>query len=180
MAIRLQGPPTPSDLPERSDLRLAIVLDRSGSMSGRPLEEAKICAKEIVKSLTVKDKVAIITYDNNIQVVAPLTSIEKRSELIAKISSIRSGGMTNLFGGWEAGAKQLEEDSSNDTLSRVLILSDGNANEGLTESSEICQMLNYTDQGISQPCPGIFNEELGGWDGKCWEWITHMAKQLTI
>ena len=51
-----------------------------------------------------------------------------------------------------------------DTLSRVLILSDGNANEGLTEPSEICQIVqNYTDQGISTSSYGLgnsFNEEL--------------------
>ena len=182
VAIRLQGPPTPEDLPERSALRLAIVLDRSGSMAGRPLKEAKQCAKEIVTSLGVKDKVAIITYDNKINVVAPLSSLssmENRSDLISKISSIRAGGMTNLFGGWQAGAKQLEqleqleqldkkEEASGvtakDTISRVLILSDGNANEGLTDPAEICQIVqNYTDKGISTSSYGLgdsFNEDL--------------------
>ena len=164
LAVRIQGPETPKDLPERSALRLAIVLDRSGSMSGMPLEEAKRCAIEIVSSLSLKDKVSIITYDNTIRVVAPLTSLEERSSLIGKIKEISSGGMTNLFGGWEMGAKQLEQQVSKDTISRILILSDGQANEGLTEPSEIYRFVqNFTDKGISTSTYGLsnsFNEDL--------------------
>jgi Ca-activated chloride channel family protein len=164
LLCKLLGADTPTDLPERSPLHLSIVLDRSGSMSGRPLEEAKKCAGNIVKRLNKNDKVSIVTYDNKIEVVTPLTSVEDRQRILAAISPIVPGGMTNLFGGWQEGVKQLKGAVTEDSLSRVLILSDGCTNKGITDTDEIVRYCtNATDHGITTSTYGLgdsFNEEL--------------------
>lgn len=161
---KLLGSDTPTELPERSPLHLSIVLDRSGSMAGRPLEEAKKCAGNIVKRLSSTDKVSIVTYDNTIDVVTPLTSVDNPSSVIRSISSIRAGGMTNLFGGWEKGVEELKGAVTDDSLSRVLILSDGCTNKGITDTEEIVRYCtNATDHGVTTSTYGLgqgFNEEL--------------------
>ena len=48
------------------------------------------------------------------------------------LATVDSGGSTNLFGGWEDGAKQLEK-GQDSSISRVILLSDGQANHGLLE-----------------------------------------------
>src|SRR5262245_53769147 len=70
---RIQAPQAPVDAPPRQSLHLALVLDRSGSMSGEPLEEAKRCARHIVDSLAPGDRAAIVAFDDEIESVAPLT-----------------------------------------------------------------------------------------------------------
>ena len=161
---KLLGADTPTELPKRSPLHLSIVLDRSGSMHGRPLEEAKKCARNIVQRLKPTDKVSIVTYDNNVDVVTPLTSVDDSSRIVRSISGIHAGGMTNLFGGWEKGVEELKGAVTDESLSRVLILSDGCTNKGITNTEEIVgYCTNETDHGITTSTYGLgegFNEEL--------------------
>ena len=70
---RVQAPDLPPGTVPRAPLHLALVLDRSGSMSGAPLEEAKRCARHIVDSLAPGDRAAIFAFDDEIERVAPLT-----------------------------------------------------------------------------------------------------------
>ncbi len=161
---KLLGSDTPTDLPPRSPLNLALVLDKSGSMSGRPLEEAKKCASNIVKRLTEKDKVCVVAYDDKVELVSPLAPVSSASSVIKQISSIHCGGMTNLHGGWEMGVNQLRDSLTNDSLSRVLLLSDGNANAGISDTEEIVKRTaNALDMGVSTSTYGLgegFNEDL--------------------
>jgi Ca-activated chloride channel family protein len=81
----------------------------------------------------------------------------------AALASVESGGSTALFEGWEAGAKVLEAGVANAT-SRVLLLSDGQANEGLLELAEIQKhCARWAGRGVSTTTVGLgrgFNEEL--------------------
>ena len=58
---------------KRKNLNLAIVIDRSGSMSGQPLEEAKKSAIMLVEKLAQTDRISIIAYDNYPQIIVPST-----------------------------------------------------------------------------------------------------------
>ncbi len=65
--VRIQAPDLPADAKPRPPLHLALVLDRSGSMSGAPLEEAKRCARNIVDSLAPGDRAAIFAFDDEVR-----------------------------------------------------------------------------------------------------------------
>ncbi len=164
LLCKVLGADTPTELPERNPLHLALVLDKSGSMSGQPLEESKKCAINIVNRLNEHDKVTIVSYDDHITVNVPLVSVTEKKSIIQKIESIESGGMTDLFGGWKTGVDQLEQAVTDDSLSRVLLLSDGCANSGLTESAAIVRECNIaTDKGVTTSTYGLghnFNEDL--------------------
>lgn len=69
--LRLQAPDRPaSSAPARQPLRLAVVIDRSGSMSGEPLHEALRCAEYIANGLQPADRLAVVLYDDEVQVPA--------------------------------------------------------------------------------------------------------------
>ena len=104
---RVQAPDLPIGATPRQPLHLALVIDRSGSMSGAPLEEAKRCARNIVDSLAPGDRAAIFAFDDQIECVAPLSPAADKLALSTALAGICSGGKTNLHGGWRAGADEL-------------------------------------------------------------------------
>ncbi len=69
--LRVHGDPPASA--ERTPLNLGIVLDRSGSMSGPPLEHAKDAAALLVRRLWPEDVVSVVAYDDEVQTIAELT-----------------------------------------------------------------------------------------------------------
>ena len=103
----------------------------------------------IVGRLKSTDKVSIVTYDHSIDVVTPLTIVDNPSQIIRSIREIHAGGMTNLFGGWEKGVEELKGSVTDDSLSRVLILSDGCTNKGITDTETIVRSCTNADQGIT-------------------------------
>ena len=164
--VRIIAPEKPADLQEtpRSPLDIALVIDRSGSMSGRPLATAKECAIRIVNGLRTEDRVAIVTFDDNVKVVQALTSALDAQKIINEIKGIESGGSTDLFAGWEEGAKQLAPFTKKDRIARVILLSDGQANHGLIQESEIfSRVAKIAGAGITTSTIGLghgFNESL--------------------
>ncbi len=163
--IRVQAPDAPkTGLPERPRLNLALVIDRSGSMAGRPLHEAKRAASFIVESLKATDRASVIAYDNEIKTVAASQPVTDKAHLKALIAQIESRGNTNLHGGWLKGAEETANHLATGFTSRVLLLSDGQANEGLTDTDEIAtQCSKLADKGVSTSTYGLgesFNEEL--------------------
>ncbi len=148
----------------RLPLHLALVLDRSGSMSGTPLEEAKRCAASIVDRLDARDNVSIVAYDDSVRVLASCRPVAEREALKRAIASLDSGGSTDLHAGWLTGAESLAPHTRADVLSRVILLSDGCANAGLVDPVQIerhCAEL--ANAGVTTSTYGLgqnFNEQL--------------------
>lgn len=148
----------------RKPLNIAIAIDRSGSMSGPPLTEAKKCAIAMVERMSHTDRVAIIAYDSEAQVVVPSTDVTDRIAIQNRIRGITEGGMTALHNGWLLAAEQVAENQTTAGINRVLLLSDGNANVGLTDVATIVdQSAKMAEAGIMTSTYGLghhFNEEL--------------------
>lgn len=162
--VRIQAP----DAPEGHEARrppqaVALVIDRSGSMSGRPLEEAKRCAEYVLGKLRPTDAVSLVKFDNRVQRLWPAVPLGDGVPQRAAIAGIHAGGNTNLHGGWKEGAETLT-DLSGLGLKRVILLSDGQANEGVTEPETIAaQCAEWAAKGVTTSTYGLgnsFNEEL--------------------
>ena len=164
--VRIVAPEAPATTESvvRTPLDIALVIDRSGSMSGQPLETAKECAVRIVKGLRPDDRISIVTFDTEIKVEQALVAVGDSKDVEARIRAIHSGGSTNLFGGWEEGAKQLAPFVKKDRIARIILLSDGQANDGLINESEIfTHVSKLAGTGITTSTIGLghgFNESL--------------------
>ena len=126
---------------QRTPLNLAIVLDRSGSMAGAKLEQAKQAAQFLVNQLQRDDVLSVVLYDTEVQVVVPAGKLKDRAREINRIiGRIETGGSTALYAGVEEGGGQLREYLSRERINRVMLLSDGIANIGPSSNSEIAKL----------------------------------------
>jgi Ca-activated chloride channel family protein len=180
--VRIVAPEAPAATESvvRTPLDIALVIDRSGSMSGQPLETAKECAVRIVKGLRPDDRISIVTFDDEINIVQALTAVGDAKDIEARIRSVNCGGSTNLFGGWEEGAKQLAPFVKKDRIARVILLSDGQANQGLVNESEIfTHVTKLAGTGITTSTIGLghgFNESLLAGMAKSGEGIANFGQ----
>ncbi len=149
---------------ERVPVNVAIVIDKSGSMSGRKIEKAKEAAILALHRLNSRDIVSVVVYDSGVEVLVPATKMTKRNDIIRKIRQIHAGGSTALYAGVQNGAEELRKFLSRNSVNRIVLLSDGLANVGPESPSALGQLgANLVDEGISVTTVGLglgYNEDL--------------------
>jgi Ca-activated chloride channel family protein len=75
-----------------------LVFDKSGSMNGRPLAEAKVGAKAFLRTLHDEDQISLLTFSSRLETrVGPWRLGDKRAELEQLIDGITAGGGTALY-----------------------------------------------------------------------------------
>ena len=148
----------------RPSVNLAIVLDRSGSMSGDKIVKAREAACEAIRRLDSKDIVSVVAYDNRSEVIVPAQYVMEKEAIIARINSIQPCGSTALFDGVSAGAAELKKFKGKCEISRVLLLSDGQANVGPSSADELGRYgALLMKEGIAVSTVGLgvdYNEDL--------------------
>ncbi len=114
---------------------MVIVLDRSGSMKGRKIEDARQAVLTLIRNLSPKNRFALITYSDGVRKHTGLLYVTptNRHRLIAAINSVQAGGSTNLGAGLQAGINLLLSTEPNGNAKRVILISDGLANRGITD-----------------------------------------------
>ncbi len=121
---------------------LVLVLDRSGSMSGQKITDARQAVTQLIDRLTVNDRLALVTYSNGVETVAPLMPMDHphRRQLKAAVSRIYTGGGTNLGGGLQGGIDTLMRVPADGRQRKVILISDGLANHGITDPNTLGQI----------------------------------------
>ncbi len=157
--------PTPDPSVERDPVALALVIDRSGSMGGAPLEHAKLAARQAVRALLPGDRVAVVAFDQVVYVAVPSTAVgQDRRVIEAAIGAIHSGGTTALHAGWVQGYTEALRHLVPKGLNRIVLLSDGLANVGITDPAVIARdVRDAADAGVGTSTIGLgrsFDEHL--------------------
>lgn len=153
--------PSPSRSLDRAPIDLAFVLDRSGSMGGGKLDLAKTAVIEALAFLTPDDRVSLVVFDNEIDVIQPLARADAaaRQAIQDALRRVDAQGGTNLSAGWLTGCGELANHQFTGTetrLQRAILLTDGHANDGIVEPGELARHATALRQrGISTTAMGV-------------------------
>lgn len=152
--------------PERRPVNLSVVLDRSGSMSEESkMNYAKAALFALIDQLKKDDIFSLVIYDDVVEVVRPAERVGCDKERIRNlVEDIQPRGWTNLGGGMQEGFRQVEENVGREYVNRVILLSDGLANQGITDPRRLQVIARkHRDRSISLSTIGVgldYNENL--------------------
>ncbi|MFW6773190.1 vWA domain-containing protein [Nocardioides sp. CPCC 205120] len=126
--LELEAPAAPTT--KRAPASLQVVLDRSGSMGGAPLEGAKQALVALVRRLEPTDNFGLVTFDDTAQVVVPAGPLTAKEAVVAQICAVHAGGTTDLSAGYLRGLREIRRAAT--TGGTVLVVSDGHVNAGVS------------------------------------------------
>jgi Ca-activated chloride channel homolog len=108
---------------EKPSLAMVLVIDKSGSMTGLPIELARQAAKVTVELLGANDSIGVIGFDEQPQIICEMTPAASRDAVQASIDSLQAGGGTYMYAAMVAAKNMLE--SSPAKIRHMICLSDG-------------------------------------------------------
>jgi Ca-activated chloride channel family protein len=150
--------------PQRRPLNVALVIDRSGSMAGAPLKYALKAAVDFVDRLVPDDRLSIVVYDDAVDTLLDAQLVTDKEAIKRIIQGVRAGGITNLSGGWLRGCELVAKHKTDKHVNRVLLLTDGQANHGVTNPAIlISTAAKKAEEGITTTTLGFgshFEEDL--------------------
>ncbi|WP_165959522.1 vWA domain-containing protein [Nonomuraea longispora] len=127
-----------TDAAQRRPSNLTFVVDVSGSM-GEPgrLDLVKSALDKLLDQLAPGDQVSIVAFSDEATVLASMTPLTAREELRSAVDELAVDGGTNLESGMVAGYEEASKAFRTAATNRVILLSDGLANQGSTEWQDI-------------------------------------------
>lgn len=139
-------------------LSVAIVIDRSGSMAGAPIENAKAAASRLVGALRPDDAFSVITYSTGRQIVMSMSRASDANKTAARdaIARIYDDGGTCISCGIAAADEQLATTTIEQGVRRIVLISDGQANEGIRDRDELAHFTaDLAAHGTSLTAVGV-------------------------
>ena len=148
----------------RMPLNLCLVIDRSGSMEGEPLDYVKRACGYVVDLLEPTDVLSIVTFEESVDVLMPARRVVNKALIKEHINRIQPGNTTNLYDGMLAGCNQILSVNQPGYINRALILTDGEPTAGIKDFTSIVnQVQEMKNRGVTITALGFgsdYNEEL--------------------
>ncbi len=128
----------------RAPVNLSIVIDRSGSMKGQRLDNAVAAARGMLARLRTGDTVSMVAYDDQAELLVPPTPLERldRFTFDRALNGLEGRGHTYISCGVDLARAQLRQRGSG--VNRILLLSDGVANRGMTSPADFQRLGDAT------------------------------------
>jgi Ca-activated chloride channel family protein len=148
----------------RTAVNVCLVVDRSGSMEGLPIEYAKQACQLVVDLLAPNDVLSIVVFDEIVEVLMPPQRVVNRDAVKAGIAQIQPGYTTNISDGINLAAQQIAQAMDPSRAARMVVLTDGEPTAGIKDFSALVQLAgDIKGRGISCTFLGFgpdYNEEL--------------------
>lgn len=151
---------------DRRPMNISVVLDRSGSMADEgKMDFAKAAVNKLIDQLNSEDIFSLVVYDDVIDVFRSTSRVGgNRNNLKEIVNSVYPRNSTNLGGGMIEGLRQVERNLGREYVNRVILLSDGLANQGITDPRELNRIARqFRSKSISLTTMGVgleYNENL--------------------
>lgn len=163
MTVDLTGAEVPGS--ERAPVNLALVIDRSGSMAGEKLADARRAARQLVEQLRPSDRLAIVHYGSDVRALKSLEATpENKERMLRFIQHIEDDGGTNIGDGLQTGRAQLAAHLGEFKVNRMILISDGQPTEGVVDGRSLMQLSRRIhQQGVTVSSIGVgsdFNEDV--------------------
>lgn len=144
-------------------INLALAIDRSGSMGGGKIEKVLEATRLIAGMMEQQDIFSLVTFDDKVETIIPSAKGADLKGIDMLLNKIVLGGNTFLSGGYEAAGCQAFNAQSI-AISRIVLLSDGQANRGITDLSQLSELAKaFRQKGATTSTFGVgsdFDEEL--------------------
>jgi Ca-activated chloride channel family protein len=144
---------------ERLPVHLTLLIDVSGSMSsGDKLGLIQESLKVMINNMEPTDTVAIATYAGSNRLILPATKVSHKKKILRAINGLEARGSTAMGSGMELAYKQAMKSYEKNSVNRVIVCSDGDANIGKTTHEEILESIEeYVQRGITMTTVGVGN-----------------------
>ncbi|MDK3156274.1 VWA domain-containing protein [Kamptonema cortianum] len=157
----LSGVSTPG---AKAPLNLCLVIDRSGSMEGAPMEYAKQACQQLVDLLSPNDVLSIVVFDEIVEVLMSPQRVTDRQTIKNGIGQLQPGYTTNLYDGMTLGSQQLAMAQESGRVTRMVVFTDGEPTAGIKDFHPLVQHAGeIKGKGITVTYLGFgpeYNEEL--------------------
>lgn len=133
----------------RPEVAVHLVMDTSGSMAGQAIEHARQAARRLVELLEPGDRFSLVQYATDGSVVVPHGTVGRnRQNILRQIDGLIASGGTNLEAGLRLGYEQASlSRGREDAVQLVIVLSDGQPNQGVTDPWQLSEMAAGAFQG---------------------------------
>jgi Ca-activated chloride channel family protein len=166
LQIGVRAPDVASD--DRRSVNLTLSLDTSGSMEGPSIELVRESCRQIAGSLRVGDVVSVVRWSDTLSVELDSRAVSGANDatLLGVCNGLASDGSTNLNQGLVTAYALAQENFSQDRINRVILMSDGGANTGITDIDLIAEAANDSEgegiylMGVGVGDPTYYNDEL--------------------
>jgi Ca-activated chloride channel homolog len=142
----------------RRAVSLGLVLDQSGSMAGAKMKLAREGAIRAIRSLREEDRLSVVAYNEEVHLLlrsAPADDAAKRAGE-HRLHQAQPEGNTDLCQGWLRGCEQVGLGLDDKRLGRCLLLTDGLANQGVTDRNTIVQhAAELRQRGVTTSTLGV-------------------------
>jgi Mg-chelatase subunit ChlD len=138
-------------------VNLALVIDKSGSMADADkLSRVKEALLTLVTQLRETDTLSLVVFDSEAQVLMPARPVGDREEVRRLIRGLETGSSTNIHAGLMLGYKEALKNFKREATNRVVLLTDGIANQGVTDPAQIARdSLAFNDRGVDLSTIGV-------------------------
>jgi Ca-activated chloride channel family protein len=142
---------------ERMPLTLTFIIDVSGSMrENSRLELVKHALRLLVAQLDARDSISIVKFSTDASLVLPMVSARQRDLIESAIDPLQPEGSTNTEAGLRMGYAQAVAALTKGSNNRVVLLTDGVANVGITDPNALVAMVeNQRKAGILLNTVGV-------------------------